>query len=222
MNYLPIVMLLGILLSLSGCSSKEFTDVAVTKPIHLPADSLRVAYAADTAQRELYQPYVEAALYERHVRVSEAARHELVIVPLFIGDYMVYNDMSNPIRTIKPLSETQLVSKLDRSRSVTRALSDSLQYRFSNAKDFVDINEWLRSYGVSMAVTVLVSFALDSALDVEGWQMITDVYLDGERTRIFAHTFDDSLDPEEAVAELTKRTARQIALFVGRSTKGEQ
>lgn len=201
-------------LLLAGCSSKSFTNVAVTKPIHVNMNNVEVSYAADKAQRELYQPAIEAALYERGIRTDEVSSHNIVIAPRFIGDYMVYNDMNRPIETIKPLSETELTAKIEYERNAAQAMSESLYYRFSNAADFSSVQQWLGNYAISAASAALFAYAIDGAFDADGWQMITDIYIDGERTRIFAHTFDNSLEPKEAVAELMKRTAEQIADLV--------
>lgn len=197
-------------LLLGGCSSKTFTDVALTRPLHISAQTVSVAYAADTAQRELYQPLVESALIEAGITPRAEAEVSVVIAPRFIGDYMRYNNRENPIRTIAPLDETQLQEKIASERDAAAALQKSLYYRFSNADDFSSASQWSQNYALSAASAMLTAYLIDGIFDIDGWQMITDVYIEGKRTRVFAHTFDDALEPEESVARLAQKTADQI------------
>lgn len=205
----------------SGCASKEFSDVQQTAALKpLSQKVVDIGYAADTKQRELLQPFVQASLY-RH-GVSEAAGgHSLVIAPRFIGDYMKYNDAENPIALIEPLAPAQLQEKVAHERDAAAAMSKSLYYRFSEAADFKDVNQWMGNYGLSVASAAVTAYMIDGLVDADGYQMVTDVYVDGKRTRIFAHTFDSSLEPEEAIVELARMTAEKIARIVSGDEGGE-
>lgn len=202
------------LLLLGGCSSKSFTDAAVTKPLHMEAQSVSVEYAAAKEQRELYQPVLEAALLGAGVKLQNEAGVSVVVAPLFIGDYMRYNNPDNPIETIRPLSKTEIQEKIAHERDAAAALQKSLYYRFTDTNDYSSVAQWSKTYALSAASAMLTAYIIDGAFDIDGWQMITDVYVDGQRTRVFAHTFDGSLEPNEAVAELAGKTAEQIVRLV--------
>jgi hypothetical protein len=209
---------LGILAAsviLLGCSAKtpHQESAYITKPITLSAERLSIHYAMNPEQLKLYQPYVETFLYQKGLKLTEDGK-EVVIAPVYIGSILIYNKSKSEVKPLPAIPYKEIKSNTGYTLPLSRTFYQSLGYDPIDS-DYSSISEGLEKFGIQTVTKAVFTYGVNALLASDGYQIITDVYIGGERTRIFAHTLEED-GAEEAIPVLIEKTAKKIAELINK------
>lgn len=219
-KHLYFASLMG-LLFLSGCSShSDISTAKQTKALSLNTNSVHLNYTFDASKKNSLSDAIKSTFKEKQITLNNTCKTKVLISPVYIGSTSRYQDASFDEPVIPQADISQYQTEDDNSNlkySVSRGIK-------AGTSRGVGMNETSIQGGVeeilgTAVISATGSYAINSAFDTDGYEMVTDVYVnDTQRTRIFAYVEDGSIEPEEAIAELSLLTANKLAVII----KGEE
>lgn len=194
-----------------------------TVPLKIEGSSVGVFYMMNDEIKSSMQGIIDKVIQEK--APSDGYENVVVIRPVVLSEYStLYDDrkVSEPIPAVE--IDIERIKELDSGVSVAEMAGVGV-------KGFV---KGATAYGAGMEATTVSGglsdmasqglFTLGAGLLVGGtaaWMagddefvMVTDVYVNDKRTRVFAFVNDSDIKPEEAVDRLSRLTAGEIAAMV--------
>lgn len=214
----PIILLSAITaLVFSGCSSHSASDISIakqTRPVALHTDNVNIRYALNSKDA---QPYTQALVksFKTHgITIDEASKTKITVHPVYLGNTGRFakshtDDPVIPATGLQKLEADSGNSSYIRNGVATGLMAGSNAHIDLKADT---INSALKDVAGTAAITAVGAIAINYMLSTQGYELITDVYINqDERTRIFAYVEDSSIEPEEAISELALLTADKLA-----------
>ena len=198
---------------LIGCGAKvPHQEVAyITKPLKVKTNTIALKYAMSDNQLKLYQPYIETFLHQKGIKIKKEGT-EVIIAPVYIGSLLIYNNPREKVQPLPAIPYKEIESETGYTLPLSKTFYQSLGYD-PISSDYSTVSEGLKKFGIQTISKTIFTYGANALLESEGYQIITDVYVGGERTRIFTHTFAED-DAKSALPILLNSTAKQIASLI--------
>ena len=211
-------------LLLSGCSSHSGSDISIakqTKPLALHTNNVNITYAMDANASKPFSDALLTSFKTQGIRIEKNSDTKIILHPVYLGSTQRYQKVTADDPVIPSAGIESFEAENKTSDRIRGGISNGLKVSSGYG---IGMNEESFNAGVGqVAGTAILAgvalIAIDYMLSTEGYELVTDVYINqDERTRIFAYVEDGSIEPEEALLELASLTADKVAAII----KGEK
>ena len=208
---------------LSGLVYGDYDLVAAKKTIDLkvPAKTVYLEFAMATDRVPFYANPLIKHFKENNIKVvlkKEDADAVYILRDIRTGTMKRYKTFVKNSTPLEPkdnnISVIQSISKdgviVNQLNKGASAGANAVIYGSDIAENASSVSSGVgQGLGV-MAVFAVGTVVLNNLMETEGYQIVTEVEVNGQKTRVYAHAYDGSIEAGEVIPFLLDLTAQSI------------